>query len=31
MLARLDGATGRPRRVRLPTELIARGSVATLS
>ena len=28
ILARLDGATGRPRRVRLDTELILRGSVA---
>jgi LacI family transcriptional regulator len=31
MLARLDGASGRPRRVRLETELILRGSVAVLA
>jgi LacI family transcriptional regulator, galactose operon repressor len=28
ILARIDGATGRPRRIRLETELILRGSVA---
>jgi DNA-binding LacI/PurR family transcriptional regulator len=31
ILARIDGTSGRPRRVRLKTELILRGSVAAPS